>query len=89
METNESLRIQVRQQELNIEQLRRELDESRAKIVMMEDGKTAPGSGQNSHTGMDPKGWKTAVATRMYEGKVNALEEELQKKVLDGVEQIE
>ena len=77
MDNNEQLRIQVRQQELNIEQLRRELDEARAKLVDGVDGSIRPST---QHSAMDGKGWKTGVASRMYEGKVKALEEEVQKK---------
>ena len=78
MENNEKLRIQVRQQKLNIDQLRGEVDETKAKLVMDGDGKKTTGKSQ---TGMDPKGWKTAVSTRMYEGKISAMEEDMQRKV--------
>ena len=73
MENNEHLRIKIRQQELTIEQLTRECDEAKTKHIL---NGTEP-----EKSGADVRGWKSAVVTRMYEGKMNALEEELSKKV--------
>ena len=74
MEINEKLRIQIRQQELTIDQLSKDLDDAKEKLVLEEAKKPSTGS-------MDTKGWKSAVVTRMYEGKLKAMEEEVSKKV--------
>ena len=73
-EQNESLRLKIRQQEVTIEQLRKDLADSKTKLEIETAKHPSGGSA-------DTKGWKSAVVTRMYEGKLKALEEDLEKKV--------
>lgn len=74
IESNEKLRMEIRNLELQKEQLNSQLQESKSMSGLDRD---RPGSS----TAMDSKGWKSAVVTRMYEGKLKDLEKELEKKV--------
>ena len=66
--------MEIRNLELQKEQLNSQLQESKSMSGLDRD---RPGSS----TAMDSKGWKSAVVTRMYEGKLKDLEKELDKKV--------
>ncbi|KAK3096658.1 hypothetical protein FSP39_002154 [Pinctada imbricata] len=72
IESNEKLRVEIRNLELQKEQLSSQLKESKS-ISDLE--KERP-----STSSMDSKGWKSAVVTRMYEGKLKDLEKEVDKK---------
>lgn len=74
IESNEKLRMEIRNLEVQKEQLNSQLQESRSMSGLERE---RPGSSAN----MDSKGWKSAVVTRMYEGKLKDLEKELEKKV--------
>lgn len=73
IESNEKLRMEIRNLEVQKEQLNSQLQESRSMSGLERE---RPGSSAN----MDSKGWKSAVVTRMYEGKLKDLEKELEKK---------
>lgn len=66
--------MEIRNLEVQKEQLNSQLQESRSMSGLERE---RPGSSAN----MDSKGWKSAVVTRMYEGKLKDLEKELEKKV--------
>lgn len=74
IESNEKLRMEIRNLEVQKEQLNSQLQESKSMSGLERE---RPGSSTN----MDSKGWKSAVVTRMYEGKLKDLEKELEKKV--------
>ncbi len=73
-DANEKLRIQIRQQDMTIQQLKKDFEEKKTKLEIEE-------AKHPSNASVDNKGWKSAVVTRMYEGKMKALEEDVQKKV--------
>uniref|UniRef100_K1PYW1 Centrosomal protein of 290kDa coiled-coil region domain-containing protein n=1 Tax=Magallana gigas TaxID=29159 RepID=K1PYW1_MAGGI len=73
IESNEKLRMEIRNLEVQKEQLNSQLQESKSMSGLERE---RPGSSTN----MDSKGWKSAVVTRMYEGKLKDLEKELEKK---------
>ena len=75
MESNEKLRIKITQQELTIDHLQKELTELKDKLG----GAEAHGPAMSGS--IDNKVWKSAIVTRMYEGKLKALEADLEKKV--------
>lgn len=66
--------MEIRNLEVQKEQLNSQLQESRSMSGLERE---RPGSSAN----MDSKGWKSAVVTRMYEGKLKDLEKEVEKKV--------
>lgn len=66
--------MEIRNLKVQKEQLNSQLQESRSMSGLERE---RPGSSAN----MDSKGWKSAVVTRMYEGKLKDLEKELEKKV--------
>lgn len=66
--------MEIRNLEVQKEQLNSQLQESRSMSGLERE---RLGSSAN----MDSKGWKSAVVTRMYEGKLKDLEKELEKKV--------
>ncbi|KAJ8314697.1 hypothetical protein KUTeg_006847 [Tegillarca granosa] len=70
VETNEKLRIKISNLEVHKEQLESQLHDHKSKTEF----------GRPSMEAMDSKGWKSVVATRMYEGKVKDLESEIEKK---------
>jgi centrosomal protein CEP290 len=74
METNEKLRIKLKQQEITNEQLQNKLSNAKEKL-MVESTK------QLSMSGMDSKEWKGVVVGKMNEEKIRALEEDVDKKV--------
>ena len=74
METSDKLRLNLKQQEMLVEQLRKRLDSSQQKLEIEEAKKPSTSS-------LETKGWKSMVVTRMYEEKVKGMEEELHKKV--------
>jgi len=59
---------------MTIQQLKKDLDEKKTKLEIEEAKRPSTAS-------LDNKGWKSAVVTRMYEGKMKALEEDVDKKV--------
>ena len=67
--------MEIRNLELQREQLNSQLKESKSISELERD--------RPSTAAMDSKGWKSAVVTRMYEGKLKDLEKELEKKVRD------
>ncbi|KAK7503000.1 hypothetical protein BaRGS_00005626, partial [Batillaria attramentaria] len=73
-ETNEKLRIQIRDLELKGEQNDRELMDTRTKLEI-ESAKRPTSSVSDTQ-----QGWKSAVMTRMYEEKIKSLETDNQKK---------
>ncbi|OWF51997.1 centrosomal protein of 290 kDa-like [Mizuhopecten yessoensis] len=73
METNEKLRVDIRNLELQKEQIGAQLSEARSISATGGDRPTL-------QTTMDSKGWKSAVVTRMYEGKLKDLEADVSKK---------
>ncbi|XP_041354771.1 centrosomal protein of 290 kDa-like [Gigantopelta aegis] len=72
-DTNEKLRIKVRNLEVHQGHQDKKLTDTQSKLEINE---AKRGSSQN----MDSQGWKSAVVTRMYEKKINALELDLEKK---------
>ena len=74
METNEKLRIKLKQQEITIEKLEKQVNTLKEKLA------TEPAKSQSLST-MDRKEWKGVVLGKLNEEKVKALEEELEKKV--------
>ncbi|XP_060063320.1 centrosomal protein of 290 kDa-like [Ylistrum balloti] len=73
MESNEKLRVDIRNLELQKEQIAAQLSEARSMSATGGDRPTL-------QTTMDSKGWKSAVVTRMYEGKLKDLETDVSKK---------
>ncbi|XP_061195068.1 centrosomal protein of 290 kDa-like isoform X3 [Saccostrea echinata] len=73
IESNEKLRMEIRNLELQKEQLNSQLQDSKSMTGL--ERERPGGSGT-----MDSKGWKSAVVTRMYEGKLKDLEKEMEKK---------
>ena len=73
MESSEAVRIELAKRDAQLERLQRHLAESRDRL-QIEGVKRQAGS-EGGH------GWRSAVVTRMYEGKLKAFEEELAKKV--------
>jgi hypothetical protein len=63
--------------EMSNEQLKKEMKVVKAKSEIEEDRR----SNAATSLGLDGKGWTNAVATRMYEEKVKALQNDLEKKV--------
>jgi centrosomal protein CEP290 len=74
IESNEKLRMEIRNLELQKEQLNSQLQDSKSMSGLDRERPGTAGA-------MDSKGWKSAVVTRMYEGKLKDLEKELDKKV--------
>lgn len=74
MDTNEKLRAQVTSLEIKLEQQKGKIAESRTRL-QIEEGKTEDAQG------VEGKGWKSAVVTRMYEDRLKSLEADLEKKV--------
>ncbi|XP_056015074.1 centrosomal protein of 290 kDa-like [Ostrea edulis] len=73
IESNEKLRMEIRNLELQKEQLNSQLQDSKSMSGLDRERPGTSGA-------MDSKGWKSAVVTRMYEGKLKDLEKELDKK---------
>ena len=75
-ETNEKLRIQMRNLELRGEKNDRELMDTKTKLEI--EAAKRPSSTSISS---DQQGWKSAVMTRMYEEKLKGLEADNEKRV--------
>jgi len=73
-ESNEKLRIKLKQQEITAEKLNKQLNTFKEKMEM-ESSKSQPLSTMNS------KEWKGVVMGKLNEEKIKSLEEELEKKV--------
>lgn len=73
METNEKLRIQIRQQELTIEGLEKVLEEK--------DRAAESGEKKKLRSSLDGKDYKAAVENKILQDKNRALEEDHEKKV--------
>lgn len=67
--------MSLRQQDAEKEALAKELFEAKARLEIEEAKKPTSSSSDN-------KGWKSVVVTRMYEEKLRALEQDVEKKVL-------
>ncbi|XP_070190390.1 centrosomal protein of 290 kDa-like [Littorina saxatilis] len=74
-ETNEKLRVQLRNVELRGEQSERELLDTKTKLEI--EAAKRPSSTSIAN---DQQGWKSAVITRTYEEKIKALEADNEKK---------
>ncbi len=77
-ESSEKLRIQVRQLELDKEQLQKQLVETQTSLREASESATRQ---QPKLGSMDSKEWKTAVLPRMMEDKMKGMEEDLNQKV--------
>ena len=76
-EKNEGLRIQLKQQDVATHHLEMELCDARERLNIE--------GARREVNGSETKGWKSVVATRVYEGKLKLLEEELSMKVLNQI----
>ncbi|XP_074654662.1 centrosomal protein of 290 kDa-like [Tubulanus polymorphus] len=70
----EKLQVEKRQLEITKEQLEKEVSNMKG-MLEIQDAKRS-----TSMSGLDSKGWRTAVSTRMYEEKLKSIEADLEKK---------
>ena len=75
-EANEALRVRIREQELTIEHLEQQLQNTEQQLEV-ESKKPTLGS-------LDTKEWKAAVVSKMSEEKVKAMMQDLESKVYAG-----